>query len=398
MTVRLVHRRATRLGLGAAALVAAGSSALAAQAPDSAAYVTRLGNDTLAVERIVATPGRVEAEVLLRAPRTTLTRYVLELAPDGMLRRLESATLDPQAPDAPPRRTQLTERQGDSLVVTSTADGQSTRRAIAAPAATLPFIDMVHWPYEVALRHMRAAGRDSVAQPLLSGRAAQDFVLRAIGTDSVSITHPYRGTMRARIDARGRILGLDAAGTTRKLVVERRPWLAIDALARRYVAADAAGRSVGELSGRGNDTVTVKGARIALDFGVPTTRGRAIWGALVPYGQVWRTGANRATHFSTTQGLRFGDLVVPAGEYTLFSIPAADGGVLIINRQTGQTGTAHDPARDLGRVPLTRRALPSAVEAFTIRVTETPAGGELRLQWDDAELVAPFTVGMPVRK
>lgn len=393
MIVGHTRRRALLLGAGTAAALASGASALAAQVPDSAVYVTRLGRDTLAVERLVRSPQRLEAEVLLRAPRTTLTRYVLDLAPDGTLRRLEATQRDPRAAaGAPALRTDVTERRGDSLVVTATTGNGTTTRAVAAPAATLPFIDMVHWPYEVALRQMRAAGAARVEQPLLSGRSAQAFVLEAVGADSVTIRHPNRGTMRARVDAQGQILGLDAAGTTRKLVVDRRPWLEIAPLAQRFAAADAAGRSVGELSGRGNDTLTVQGAEIALDFGTPIKRGRAIWGALVPYGEVWRTGANRATHFSTTRELQFGGLTVPAGEYTLFSVPQADGGVLMINTQTGQTGTAYDASRDLGTVPLTRRALARPVELFTITVTETPTGGELRLQWDDAELVAPFTV------
>jgi hypothetical protein len=84
--------------------------------------------------------------------------------------------------------------------------------------------------------------------------------------------------------------------------------------------------------------------------------------------------------------------VVPAGDYTLFSVPAHDGGILIINQQTGQTGTAYDAERDLGRVPLTARPLAEVVEVFTIRVDQTARGGELRLQWDQTELVAPFTV------
>jgi hypothetical protein len=116
----------------------------------------------------------------------------------------------------------------------------------------------------------------------------------------------------------------------------------------------------------------------------------------VPWGTVWRTGANEATHLATTADLVLGTgrdtLAVPAGRYTLFSIPERTGGVLIVNRQTGQTGTSYDAARDLGRVPLTARALPSSVERFTIVVDEAGAGGRLRLQWERTELVVPFAV------
>jgi hypothetical protein len=216
----------------------------------------------------------------------------------------------------------------------------------------------------------------------------------------MTITHPARGTMRVRVDARGRLLALDAGATTRKLLVERRPWMpaaAFDALAASWAGQDAAGRSLGALSGRGQMSATIAGARLTADYGTPSKRGRDIWGTLVPYGQVWRTGANQATHFTTDRDLVLGagadTLVVPAGRYTLFSIPERDGGVLIVNRQTEQAGTAYDAARDLGRVRLTARPLAEPLEVFTIAATPEGPGGLLRLQWDRTELVTPFRVG-----
>ena len=390
-------RPATRIRLVALSLplaLALPAGARAQSAADSGAYVTRLGTDTLALERFVRAPRRVEADVVLRVPTTTRTRWTLDLSPAGELARLEATTVDPR-PGAPARRETIV-RDGDSLRVT-TVVGDSTRtRAVAADAAVLPFIDMVHWPYEVALARARAAGRAAWAQPLLTGGRVTLFPIAAVGADSATITHPARGTMRLRVDPAGRILALDAGATTRKLVVERRPWMPLDDAVARWAALDAAGKSLGALSGRGEASGTVGGAALAVDYGTPVKRGRAIWGALVPFGEVWRTGANMATHFSTDRDLVLGagadTLVVPAGRYTLFSIPAREGGVLIVSRQTGQTGTAYDPARDLGRVPMTTRPLAEPVEVFTIDVASVGAGGEIRLRWDREERVVPFRV------
>ena len=413
--------RSSRAGRAAALLLASAACAAplfaqgapggagaagAAARPDSAVFVTRLGADTLALERVVRTPGRVEADVVLRVPRTTRTRYVLELTPAGQLARMEAVTTTPPGAPAPARREVVT-RVGDSLRIETTggggesgaaAGGAARTRMVAADATILPFIDMVHWPYEVALvRARQGGGPAAFAQPLLTGARESIFRIAPVGADSVTITHPYRGTMRASVDAGGRLLGLDAGATTRKLRVERRPWMPIEALVERWAAQDAAGRSLGALSGRAEETESVGPATLAVDYGTPQKRGRTIWGALVPYGQVWRTGANQATHFSTDRDLVLGagadTLVVPAGRYTLFSVPAADGGVLIVNRQTGQAGTAHDPAQDLGRVRLTTRRLAEPVEVFTIDVAPTTAGaGELRLRWDAEERVVPFRV------
>jgi hypothetical protein len=260
----------------------------------------------------------------------------------------------------------------------------------------LPFIDMVHWPFEIVLMRARASGREQGVAPLLTGGRVQEFPVAVVGRDSMTITHPTRGTMRVAVDAEGRLQALDAGATARKLVVERRRWLELDGPAVAWAAADAAGRGVGALSGRAELTATVAGATIQVDHGTPSKRGREIWGRLVPFGQVWRTGANQATGFTTDRDLVLGSgrdtLAVPAGAYTLFSIPDRDGGILIVNRQTGQAGTAYDADQDLGRVPLVARPLAEPVEAFTIAVTADGAGGSLRLQWERTELVVPFRV------
>ena len=390
-------RNARWLVVGAvAALLPATAEAQSASAIDSAVFVTRLGADTLVVERVVRSPRRVEAEVAMRVPRTTRTRYVLELSPSGNLERMEAVTFDTTGGGKTAIRRQLVTRAGDSLRIETVAGEQRTMRSVMADARVLPFIDMVHWPYEIALMRLRAGTASQTMQPLLSGSRVSNFALARIGGDSMTITHPSRGTMRVYSDASGRLVALDAGATTRKLLVERRPWMPIDDIVRRWTALDAAGKGLGALSGRGESTSTVGGATITLDYGTPAKRGRTIWGALVPFGTVWRTGANEATHFETDRDLIFGTgadtLVVPAGRYTLFSVPERDGGWLIINKETGQAGTAHDPAQDLGRVRLATRTLSSPVEIFTIKA-ETDGGNHLlRLQWDNAERVVPFRV------
>ena len=384
----------------AAALLCGLPASIEAQRADSAAFVTVLGSDTLALERWVRTPDRVTADVVVRAPRTTLRRYVLELGPDGAMRTFEERTFDPAAPEGRPLRTERFERRGEGWART-VAQGDSTRAdSVAGPASALPFVDLVHWPYElVTVRAARADARQGEAtQPLLAGTRALPFRVRWPSPTSVELTHPLRGTMTAVVDASGRLLSLDAAQTTRKVRVTRAGWMELDARARAWAAADAGGRGVGELSGRGSEEAVVAGARITVDYGTPMKRGREIFGGIVPWGQVWRTGANRATHFTTDRPLTLGDpalgptLEVPAGEYTLFSIPAPDGGVLIVNRQTGQNGTSYDAARDLGRVRMRIGKMADVVERFTIDVAESGPGGALHLQWDRAQFTVPFTV------
>jgi hypothetical protein len=128
--------------------------------------------------------------------------------------------------------------------------------------------------------------------------------------------------------------------------------------------------------------VILPNATVTIDYCAPSIRGRTIFGGLVPYGEVWRTGANAATTLKTTGTLQIGDLDVPAGTYTLYSLPTADGWKLIVNKQTGQWGTVYDKAQDLGRVQMSAGSTAVPVETFVIDFEKTIGQtAELHLKW-----------------
>ena len=113
-----------------------------------------------------------------------------------------------------------------------------------------------------------------------------------------------------------------------------------------------------------------------IDYGRPAKRGRVVFGGVVPYGKVWRTGANAATQFKTDKALDFGGTIVPAGFYTLWTLPTAKGWKLIVNGETGQWGTEHKPDKDLYTIDMQVTTLPQAVERFTIHVEDAPPAAE----------------------
>ena len=146
----------------------------------------------------------------------------------------------------------------------------------------------------------------------------------------------------------------------------------------------------------------VDGAKLALPYSRPHTKdpktgeNRKIWGGLVPYGKVWRTGANEATTLMTDQPLAFGSATIPAGSYTLFTLPEEGGGAkLIVNKQTGRWGTKYDEKQDLVRVDLKKEATSAPVEQFTMTVGKTATGGSggvLKMMWENTQYSVPFTV------
>jgi len=136
--------------------------------------------------------------------------------------------------------------------------------------------------------------------------------------------------------------------------------------------------------------VELAGKPVTIDYSRPYMRGRKIMGGLVPYGHVWRTGADDATSLKTAVDLEIGGVTVPAGAYTLYSLPYEAGWKLIINKQTGQWGTEYDQAQDLARVDLKKTAIASPIEQFTIEFVKKGAdSADLILEWETTKLSVP---------
>jgi hypothetical protein len=139
-------------------------------------------------------------------------------------------------------------------------------------------------------------------------------------------------------------------------------------------------------------SVTVAGGTIDIHYNTPHMRGRKIMGELVPYGQVWRTGANPATTLITSVPLKFGDLLVPAGTHTIYSLPSPDTWQLILNNQTGQWGLTYDQAQDLGRIPMKAKPMTAPQEVMSITFENTTANStELHVRWETTDRYVTIT-------
>lgn len=144
-------------------------------------------------------------------------------------------------------------------------------------------------------------------------------------------------------------------------------------------------------SPRDSSVLMVNGKRIAVTYGRPSRRGRVIMGGVVPYGEVWRTGANEATTFATEADLVLGGVDVPKGAYSLYSLPSQRVWKLIINKQTGQWGTEYDRTLDLARVNMKKETTKDMVERLTIRLDKTnERSGVLTLMWERTKLTVGF--------
>lgn len=125
------------------------------------------------------------------------------------------------------------------------------------------------------------------------------------------------------------------------------------------------------------------GKTIKTNYSSPRMKGRKVYGELVPFGEVWRTGANEATTFVASSDVMVGGKAVPSGSYTIFSVPTADKWTLIINKKTGEWGIPYKYESDeLARVDMNVSKLPAPVENFTIAYDKSAGGCTLRLDWE----------------
>jgi len=363
---------------------------------DTAWYVSRIGRDTVAIERVVRTPGRIEGVLVTRTPRTGVMAYWAELDADGRITRasVEQRLNDGSAP-ATVRRN-VVSFGADSLVLEMIRGDSVTRKVVAAPAGTVPLMHPF-WSYGFYDHAMRAAvrrGGDSVSTAfyVIGSPGVSSAMIVRRNPDSAAISWRGVGTLRFHLDAAGHLLGTSSLETTFKTVAEvERPDDPIR-LASTFAARDAAGTGLGVLSPRDTARGTIEGSRLEVDYSRPARRGRVIFGDVVPWGAVWRAGADAATQLTIERDIVARGQRIPAGRYSIWIVPRQEGDTLLLNAQTGQWGTQHDAAQDRFRLALDRRQLAEALERYGIRMESSSSGGVLRFEWDRTGFSLPFEI------
>ena len=384
-----------RAALVLSAVLLLGSAAAPAAADESSGFIVTLGQDTVGAERYTRTKDRIEVFQVGRAPRVLRRHYIYDLKNGAMTH--VAVVVTPPGSTSPTQTIDATV-DGDSLRgQVTTGSNPPVRTSVAWSAGTLISSGASPWAgYESLMPALLKSKSDTLGGRMyFVGAGNTDrYLLTKVGKDSVRISNTHQDVYVAKVDKKGLILGTRPVAGTQKFAITRVDKLDLDGLAAYYAAREQAGAGVGVLSPR--DTVNVTnagGATLMIDYGRPSKRGRTVFGGiLVPYGEVWRTGANAATQFKTDRALDFGGTVVPAGFYTLWTLPTATGWKLIVNGETGQWGTAHKPEKDLYTVDMKVSSLPQVVERFTISIDPNATGGVLNLDWDTTRASVAFTV------
>jgi hypothetical protein len=357
---------------------------------DSGAFVVRIGNDTLSLEQYTRTPTQVRGEYVIRSPRSLHRIYVNDLNPDGTVRRSELITHNIGGGPGPSETRLAVEFRGDTAVITSPRGDSTVTQRVVVPRGTYPYTLHVYGLMEHLGRQARASGKDSMSFTALasSDRTSVGYV-KKLGGDTLALTfHEGQlaglGPFTFTLDRQGRLTWLTGKGSTVQVDVQR-----VASVPMAQAGPMFASRPLGQLSPRDTVRASLSGADVWVDYSRPSRRGREIFGDVVPWNSVWRTGANAASQLNTSADLVIGGVTVPAGKYSIWTLPSPAGWKLIVNKNTGQWGTTYDPAHDVVRVDARVETLATPVEQFTIAFEPAAAPSAITFAWDRTRYSVP---------
>lgn len=374
-------------------------------------FLALLGNDTISIESVTRYPDRFVSEEVDRFPEVKRRHTEVRLAPDGSPRRMDMRVHIPSAEASSRDRRIVAEFNRDKVKVSLTDGGGTVTREEATDGMlALPHVPQM---YSLLELYFSAALRRAAAESLPPGgkvNARQFYPDREFSNYPVPMHRGYvtpgpggtaeiqhywlAGTGRAVLDSSRRMLSYSGARSTYLVEVSRLPEPPdVETIGARFAASEQTQGPPRALSVRDTLRATIGTANLTVDYGRPLVRGRTLLGDVIPYDHVWRTGANAATQFSTSAAITLGGIALPAGTYTLWTLPRRDGVSLIVNRQIGQWGTGYGPGHDIGRTPLATGAPAGPVEKFTISIEpRNEHSGSLVMEWGPFRWTAPITV------
>ena len=375
--------------------------------PEQYGFITRLGNDTIAVERVTRRGNSLMSDEVDRFPRVRQRHTEITVRPDGGIKRIVMDIHTPSEPENQRDRHVVADVSDNTITVTKTDKSGKVERKFRTGGT----IAMAHVPQMYSLYDLFfQAGLDRIATTHPAGdtvRFKQFYIdrefdgfslhggtIHKLPNGKAEIWHDWlAGIGEANVDSANRLVKYSGARTTYLVDVERVAQTPdIRGVGTQFAANEANTGGAKQLSIRDTARATIGKTTFSVDYGRPLVRGRQILGNVVPYNEVWRTGANAATQFETSSDITIGDLHVPAGKYTLWTKPTEKGVELIVNRETGQWGTSYDYTKNLGRLDMKSEAAP-ATEKFTISISPSDEHhGVIELAWGTFKWSAPIVV------
>lgn len=387
-----------RLSSTAALILISLSSFTQDSRPFTSSFIARMGTDTVIVETYTMVNNHLYGKAFVRVPEDYLSVFSIHFYPDGSIREFNVHAMDPLNSSIPLHSTgnfhyRLNMNCRNDTCTYFNSDPNVQGEQVIRHAADkmdfvggwTPIISLIEW------NTMRLARSEENYLPL-------NMINHSIGVYPIGVARkdpttmifggPFLEYTRVNVANDGRIKGLDGTGTPWNYIVTSHDPIDIDQLSRRMSRT----KGIGIPSPNEKIEHIIKGAPVTVTYGRPYKRGRQIFGGIVPYDSLWRTGAGGPTIITFSQDVRFKNLYLPKGNYSVYTVPRISDWLLIFNSDTKRWPTDPDRTKDLGQVIIKTRRSAETHEQFTIMIKETSKGGRIEFIWDDVIASADFEV------
>ncbi len=366
--------------------------------PYTASFVGKIGPDTVFVETYSIVNNHLYGKVLFRMFENHIGVFNVHFYPNGTIREFNWAAMDPvnsslpyQATTAwrfPYNRTMVCSDDTCTFFISQKDSPQEIIRKQATASmdfygGTNPLFSLMEWNCV----RLAKSGKQVLGPLTMTNSGVVSTVsVRYTAKDTMIFGGPFIEYTKINVDDEGKIISSDGTGTVYNFLVTKHDPIDIDQLAKRMAKSPG----IGDPSPRDTLNVSVQNSLISVAYSRPYKRGRKIFGGVVPYDSVWRTGASNATVLTLQQSIQIGETVIPEGKYSLYTIPGRQAWRLIFNTNTTRWPTDPDRSKDFAEVPLQIKTLDTPKDKFTIAIRETKVGGVLKFQWDTIEAFTDF--------
>lgn len=367
--------------------------------PYTASFVGRMGTDTVLIETYTINNNHLYGRAFTRVPEDYIADFTIHFYTDGSMREFNINAMNPINSSVPfEAKSRAFEYrlnmncQNDTCTYYNSDPNFASERIVKHPAKHMDFVG--GWVPLISLMEWNCMRLAKSKQQAIS----LNMINHNIGVYPISLHYKDTGKMifggpfleytTISVDPHGRISDVNGIGTPWNYIVTKHSPIDIDEIAQRMTQTPG----IGIPSPTESSTFEIKGSKISLTYGRPHKRGRVIFGGVVPYDSLWRTGANGPTTIKFERNVKFGKQLVPQGEYSIYTIPKRDEWLLIFSKDQERWPTDPDRSKEFVQFKIPVQLSNEAVQQFTILIQQTKKGGQLQFLWDNVIATTDFEV------
>lgn len=357
---------------------------------DSGYIIYTLGKDTIEITHYRLTGDDFIATVVQRA-NSNVNKIKGKFFPSGELQYMEGYRYKPViGKDSLLLLTFRFYQKGDSTYFEEKSGNSIYRRKDSGRAM------VNYWPYvqmNVLLANYapKNVGDSIVSNHIIGDLPPAKFVMKRIADRKLTAYSRVMGPFTLYLNEKGKVESLDATGSSYNVKGTIVPHLNLDSIILSYARREEKFGPFGWPNKSDSIQTVIGNSSIKINYTRPSMRGRVIFGEVVPWNRYWRTGANQATKITTSYPLYFNGKILPAGVYSVLTMPSQTGWTMMFNKEANIWGTDYNSAHDVLRVPMQVEQLKEPVELMTIEVVPTAKGGAINVIWERTKASAHFT-------